>query len=283
MEGVNKGINLGGQLYTLEKPLIMGVLNITPDSFYSGSRLQSDSEIITGAEKMLECGADILDIGGYSSRPGAVDTGEQEEMERVTMALKSLRREFPQAVLSLDTFRSALADMAISNYGVDMINDISGGSLDDKMFSIIEKHNIPYILMHMKGRPQTMHIDPSYEDIITDLLKWFSQKKQELVQRGVNDIIIDPGFGFGKTIRHNFIILNNLQRFEILGLPVMVGLSRKSMIWRTLGIRPEESLNGTVVLNTIALMKGVSILRVHDVTEAAEAVKLISSIKDSSL
>ncbi len=280
---MRKKINLGGHLCTLEKPLIMGVLNITPDSFYSGSRLQSDNDIISRAAKMLESGADILDIGGYSSRPGAADTDEKEEAERVTRALKLLRREYPRAVLSLDTFRSGLADMAIGHYGVDMINDISGGNLDEGMFSVIEKHNIPYVLMHMKGMPQTMHIDPVYDDIVAELLKWFSGKKRELVQRGVKDIIIDPGFGFGKTIRHNFILLNNLERFQILDLPLMAGLSRKSMVWKTLGITPEEGLNGTVVLNTVALMKGASFLRVHDVAEAAEAVKLISSLRGSAL
>ncbi len=282
MEAVNKQINLGGRLYGPGKPLVMGVLNITPDSFYSGSRLRSDKDILCRAAKMLESGADILDVGGYSSRPGALDTGEEEEQERVTGALKLLRREYPQAILSLDTFRSGLADIAISHYGVNMINDISGGDLDDRMFSVIEKHNIPYVLMHMKGRPQTMHIDPVYDDIITELLSWFSQKKHELVRRGVADIIIDPGFGFGKTVSHNYIILNRMERFHMLGLPVMAGLSRKSMIWRTLGITPEDSLNGTIVLNTVALMKGVSILRVHDVAEAVQAVKLISSLVGSA-
>ncbi len=282
MDAVNKKINLGGRLYGPDKPLVMGVLNITPDSFYSGSRLQSDTDIIHRAAEMLESGADILDIGGYSSRPGAADTGEEEEKERVFRALKLLRGEYPQAILSLDTFRSGLADIAISHYGVNMINDISGGDLDDRMFSVIEKHNIPYVLMHMKGRPQTMHIDPVYDDIIAELLAWFSQKKYELVQRGVRDIIIDPGFGFGKTVSHNFFILNRMERFHMLGLPVMAGLSRKSMIWRTLGITPEDSLNGTVVLNTVALMKGASILRVHDVAEAVQVLRLISSLKGSA-
>lgn len=282
MEAVNKKINLGGRLYDMEKPLVMGVLNITPDSFYSGSRLHSDADIIRRASGMLESGADILDIGGYSSRPGATDTSEEEEKERVSRALKLLRKEYPQALLSLDTFRSGLADMAAGSYGVNMINDISGGELDEKMFSVIEKHSIPYVLMHMKGRPQTMHIDPVYDDIMAELLKWFSHRKHELVQRGVKDIIIDPGFGFGKTVSHNFIILNSLERFQMLGLPVMAGLSRKSMVWRTLGITPEDSLNGTAVLNTVALMKGVSILRVHDVAEAVQAVKLVSSLKGSA-
>ncbi|MDZ7739823.1 MAG: dihydropteroate synthase [Bacteroidales bacterium] len=283
MDAVNKKINLGGRLFGLEKPLVMGVLNITPDSFYIGSRLHRDTDIVSRAAKMLESGADILDIGGYSSRPGAADTGEEEEKERITRALKLLRREYPQAIVSLDTFRSGLADMAISHYGVNMINDISGGDIDERMFSVIEKHNIPYVLMHMKGRPQTMHIDPVYDNIIAELLKWFSEKKHELVQRGVKDIIIDPGFGFGKTIRHNFILLNSLERFKVLGLPVMAGLSRKSMIWKTLGITPEDSLNGTVVLNTVALMKGASILRVHDVAETVQALRLISSLRGSAL
>ena len=274
-------INVGGRLIDLSVPRIMGVLNITPDSFYAGSRLENETEILRRASEMLKSGADILDIGGYSSRPGADDITEEEELERVTGALRNLRREFPSAILSLDTFRSSIADICISEYGVDIINDISGGSLDSAMFGTIAKHNVPYIIMHMKGNPQNMQKNPFYEDIMTEIIRWFSEKKRELVLKGVKDIIIDPGFGFGKTIEHNFIMLNNLERFSILDLPVLAGLSRKSMIWKILGIGPEESLNGTTVLNTIALMKGISILRVHDVAEAVEAVRLVSRLQGS--
>lgn len=262
-------------------PRVMGVLNITPDSFYKGSRLNSGTEILNRATEMTESGADILDIGGYSSRPGADDITEKEEIKRITPALEILRKELPSAILSLDTFRASVAEIGIKDYGVDIINDISAGTIDNKMFDVIEKHNIPYVMMHMKGTPQNMQYNPVYEDILTEIIKWFSDKKQELVLRGVKDIIVDPGFGFGKTIEHNFILLNNLDRFGILDLPVLTGISRKSMIWKTLGISPEESLNGTVVLNTVALMKGVSILRVHDVNEAVQAVKLISRLRGS--
>ena len=272
---MNKTINVRGQIIDLSVPRVMGVLNITPDSFYKGSRLGNETEILNRASEMLQSGADILDVGGYSSRPGADDITEKAELERVSGALSILRREFPSAILSLDTYRSSIADIGIREYGVDIINDISGGSLDNEMFGIIAEHNVPYVIMHMKGNPQNMQNNPVYEDIMTEIIKWFSEKKQELVLRGVNDIIIDPGFGFGKTVEHNFILLNNLEHFSILDLPVLAGLSRKSMIWKTLGIRPEESLNGTTVLNTIALMKGISILRVHDVAEAVEAVRLV--------
>lgn len=272
-------INIRGSLYDLSLPRVMGVLNITPDSFYSGSRVNSDAEILKKASGMIESGADMLDVGAYSSRPGADNITEKEELERLIPALALLRKEFPSVILSLDTFRSSIAETGIKHFGVDIINDISGGLLDGKMYDIIEGYNIPYIIMHMKGNPQTMHINPVYNDVLADIIKWFSERKQELVHRGVRDIIIDPGFGFAKTIDHNFILLNKLERFSVLELPLMVGLSRKSMIWKTLGISPDESLNGTVILNTVALMKGASILRVHDVGEAVQAVKLLDRLK----
>lgn len=278
---MKRTIKVKDQLLDLSVPKVMGVLNITPDSFYKGSRLKTENEILDQASEMIEYGADILDIGGYSSRPGADDITEKEEMERVGGALRLLRREFPSAILSLDTFRSSVADFGICEYGVDIINDISAGAIDNQIFDIIKKHNIPYIIMHMKGTPQNMQNNPVYDDIVAELIKWFSKKKKELVLRGVNDIIIDPGFGFGKTVDHNFILLKNLERFDILDLPLLAGLSRKSMIWKTLDISPEESLNGTVVLNTIALMKGVSILRVHDVAEAIQAVRLVNRLQSS--
>jgi len=273
-------INIRGSLFDLSVPRVMGVLNITPDSFYDGSRVNSEKEILGRASKMLESGADMLDIGGYSSRPGAEDTTEKEEIERISRALKLLRKEFHSAILSLDTFRSSIAEIGIEHFGVDIINDISGGNLDNKMFDVIEKHKVPYILMHMKGTPQNMHVNPVYDDLMAEILKWFSEKKHALVIRGIKDIIIDPGFGFGKTVKHNFILLNKLERFSVLGLPVLAGLSRKSMIWKTLEISPSESLNGTVVLNTVALMKGVAILRVHDVAEAVQAIKLVKRLRE---
>ncbi|MEE4215020.1 MAG: dihydropteroate synthase [Bacteroidales bacterium] len=272
-------INIMGSLLDLGIPRVMGVLNITPDSFYSGSRVNSDSEILKRAAEMIESGADMLDVGAYSSRPGAEDITEKEELDRLIPALEILRREFPSVILSLDTFRSSIAESGIKHFGVNIINDISGGLLDERMFDIIERYNVPYIIMHMKGNPRTMHLNPVYNDLMAEIIKWFSGRKQELVLRGVRDIIIDPGFGFGKTIDHNFILLNKLERFSVLELPLMVGLSRKSMIWKTLGISPDESLNGTLVLNTVALMKGAGILRVHDVKEAVQAVKLLSRLK----
>jgi dihydropteroate synthase len=272
-------INIRGSLFDLRSPRVMGVLNITPDSFYSGSRVNGDAEILERASEMIDSGADILDVGAYSSRPGAEDITEEEELDRLIPTLKILRREFPSAILSLDTFRSSIAETGIKHFGVDIINDISGGMLDNRMFDIIEKYNVPYIMMHMKGNPQTMHINPVYNDLLAEIIRWFSARKQELVLRGVRDIIIDPGFGFAKTIDHNFILLNSLERFSVLELPLMVGLSRKSMIWKTLGISPDKSLNGTSILNTVALMKGASILRVHDVNEAVQAVKLVSRLK----
>ncbi|MGM0666479.1 MAG: dihydropteroate synthase [Bacteroidota bacterium] len=272
-------INIMGSLLDLRIPRVMGVLNITPDSFYSGSRVNSDNEILKRATEMIESGADMLDVGAYSSRPGAEDITEKEELDRIIPALEILRREFPSVILSLDTFRSSIAENGIKHFGVNIINDISGGLLDGRMVDIIERYNVPYIIMHMQGNPRTMHLNPVYSDLMAEIIKWFSGRKQELVLRGVRDIIIDPGFGFGKTIDHNFILLNKLERFSILELPLMVGLSRKSMIWKTLGISPDESLNGTLVLNTVALMKGASILRVHDVHEAVQAAKLVSRLK----
>lgn len=272
-------IKIRGSLYDLCLPRVMGILNITPDSFYSGSRVNSDGELLKKASGMIESGADMLDVGAYSSRPGAEDITEKEELERLIPALALLRKEFPSLIISLDTFRSSIAETGIKHFGVDIINDISGGLMDERMYDIIEKYNVPYIIMHMKGNPQTMHVNPVYNDVLAEVIKWFSERKQELVHRGISDIVIDPGFGFGKTIDHNFILLNKLDRFSVLELPLMVGLSRKSMIWKTLGISPDESLNGTVILNTVALMKGAGILRVHDAGEAVQAVKLLGRLK----
>lgn len=272
-----KTINIRGDLMDLDKPRVMGILNITPDSFYAGSRLSSNSDILRRAESMLEDGADILDVGAYSSRPGADEVSEEEELDRVLVALENIRKEFPRAILSLDTFRSSIAEVAIRDYGVDIINDIYGGTYDNTMFDIIQKYNVPYILMHMKGTPADMQHKAQYEDIFAEIIKWFADRKHELVLRGVNDIIIDPGFGFGKTIKHNFSLLNELERFKVVDLPLLAGLSRKSLIWKTLDTDPGGSLTGTVVLNTLALVKGASIIRVHDVAEAVQTIKLLNS------
>lgn len=274
-------INVKGQLIDLAVPRVMGVLNITPDSFYKGSRYKNEKEIIGAAQKMLEEGADFLDIGGYSSRPGAEDISADEEKSRVLTAIRFVSKEFPQAIISVDTFRAEVAREAICDFGAHIVNDISGGDADPGMTELIAKLNVPYIIMHMQGNPQTMQKKPVYEDVVSDILMWFGQKTVSLMAEGVKDIIIDPGFGFGKNILHNFEILRRLEEFRIAGLPLMVGFSRKSMIWKTLDATPGESLNGTSVLNAVALMKGADILRVHDVKEAVEAVKLISMVKNS--
>ena len=272
-------INTGGKLLDLEIPKVMGILNITPDSFYKGSRYSTNEEILRAATQMLEDGADILDIGGYSSRPGAKDITVEEESNRVLKAVKLISRELPGTIISVDTFRADIARKAVIECGAHMINDISGGDADNNMFLIVEKLNVPYIMMHMKGNPRTMQNNPVYEDIVADILKWFGERIFKLKSEGVKDIIIDPGFGFGKTIDHNFELLRKLGDFSIAGLPVLVGISRKSMIWKTLDISADEALNGTTALNAIALFKGADILRVHDVKEAVQTIQLISKLR----
>jgi len=279
--GKPRYINAGGRLIDLEIPRVMGILNITPDSFYPGSRFNTDTEILNAAAKMLEDGADILDVGGYSSRPGAKDISAEEERDRVLRVIKLVNREYPDAIISVDTFRAEIAREAVLGCGAMIINDISGGDADNNMFKVVEELNVPYVMMHMKGDPRTMQINPVYDDIVADILKWFGERIFKLKSAGVKDIIIDPGFGFGKTIKHNFELLRRLDDFSIAGLPVLVGISRKSMIWKTLNIQSEGALNGTTALNTIALFNGADILRVHDVKEAVEAVKLVSRIRKS--
>lgn len=276
-----KYINVKGQLIDLEVPRVMGILNITPDSFYKGSRYKDEKEIIGAAQRMLEEGADFLDIGGYSSRPGAEDISAEEEKHRVLTAVRYVSREFPQAIISVDTFRTEVAREAICDCGAHIVNDISGGDADPEMTKLITELNVPYIIMHMQGTPQSMQKNPVYEDVVSEILMWFGQKTVSLMAAGVKDIIIDPGFGFGKNAEHNFALLRRLKEFSIAGLPLMVGLSRKSVIWKTLNTTPGESLNGTSVLNAVALMNGADILRVHDVKEAVEAVKLIVKVKNS--
>lgn len=252
----------------------MGILNIAPDSFFEGSRSVSPSSILERLEKMIGAGADIIDIGGYSSRPGADNISVNEEIFRIRGALEIVRKNYPQQIVSLDTFRSEVARFGIEEFGVDIINDISGGMLDKKMFPLIAEKNVPYILMHMQGKPETMQNNPVYDNIINDLILWFTERINKLASLGVNDIIIDPGFGFGKNLDHNYSLIGGLNRFEILERPIMVGISRKSMIWKELGKTPEDSLSGTIVLNTLALSKGANIIRVHDVEEAVDTVKI---------
>ncbi len=257
----------------------MGIINVTPDSFFSGSSVITGKEILSTVSLMVNEGVDIVDVGGYSTRPGAEEISIADEKDRVKLALTIIRENFPEIIISLDTFRSEVAEMGISDFQIDIINDISAFELDSNMFDFVVEKNIPYILMHMQGTPSDMQKEPQYKDVVNEMLVWFAEKCDLLVSKGVKDIIIDPGFGFGKTIDHNFIILNNLERFNILGFPVLVGFSRKSMIWKTLEIRPEDALSGTTVLNSVALMKGASVIRVHDVTEARHTVKLLERIR----
>ncbi len=282
LPGKPRYINTGGKLLDLKIPRVMGILNITPDSFFKGSRYRTDKEILKAAAQMLGDGADILDIGGYSSRPGAEDISAKEEADRVLKAIKLVRRNFPDAILSVDTFRAEIASEAVMESGASMINDISAGDGDSNMFSVVSKLNVPYIIMHMKGTPRTMQHGPAYDDIIADILKWFGERIFKLESAGVKDIIIDPGFGFGKTTDHNFELLGRLGDFSVAGLPVLVGISRKSMIWKTLDISPDDALNGTTALNAIALLHGADILRVHDVREAVQTVKLIDKLRQQT-
>jgi dihydropteroate synthase len=272
-------INAGGRLLDLEVPKVMGILNITTDSFYSGSRYFSEDEILSASGKMISDGADILDIGGCSSRPGATAVAPQDERESTMKAIRLIRKEYPEAIISVDTYRSEIAAEAVEKYGVNFINDISGGAADGRMFEVVERLNVPYILMHMKGDPATMQDNPVYDDIIADILKFFAERIFRLRTAGVKDIVIDPGFGFGKTISHNFELMRRLDDLDIAGMPLLVGISRKSMIWRTLGITPDEALNGTTALHAAAILKGADILRVHDVKEAVQTIRLISKLK----
>lgn len=252
----------------------MGILNVTPDSFYDGSRYNQGSTFLLQVEKMIHEGADFIDVGGYSSRPGAVNITEEEELTRVVPVIQAIKKEFPTVILSIDTFRSQIANVAV-NEGAELVNDISAGQLDPKMFETVAALQVPYIAMHMRGTPQTMNQLTQYENLVKEVLDYFHQKIHELIAAGVKDVIIDPGFGFAKTVTQNFELLKNLNQFQVLERPLLVGLSRKSMIWRTLEITPDDSLNGTSVLNTIALIKGASILRVHDVKEAREVITLV--------
>lgn len=271
----DKTLNCGGQLLSLKQPKVMGILNVTPDSFYDGGKYCSQSEIIARAKQIIEQGGEIIDIGAYSSRPGAKDISEKEESEIICSALQIVRKEFPNAIISVDTFRASIADKVISEYNVQIINDISAGDADPEMFNIIAKHNVPYIIMHMLGTPQTMQENPTYNNVSLDIIKYFSAKVDQLRLLGVNDIIIDAGFGFGKTLEHNYQLLNNLSHFKALNLPILVGLSRKSMIYKALDSSADNALAGTISANTLALLNGANILRVHDVKEAVDTIKIV--------
>ncbi len=268
-------LNLGGQLLSLATPRVMGILNVTPDSFYDGSRCPEKAEITERVHTIVREGADIIDIGGYSSRSHAADISPDEEMRRLSVGLEIIRKHYPDAFVSVDTFRAEVARRCVEEYGVQIINDISGGELDHKMFETAADLHVPYILMHMRGTPDTMMTLTDYDNLIGDMLYYFSERIARLESLGVNDIIIDPGFGFSKTLDDNYLLMKHLDEFARIGLPLLVGVSRKSMIYKYFGTTPAESLNGTTALNVLALLGGANILRVHDVREAVEAVRIV--------
>lgn len=280
MELLNtKYINVNGSLIDLSTPCVMGILNVTPDSFYEGSRMQTEAEIARRVEQIIGEGAGMIDVGAYSSRPNAENVSPREEMERLRMGLAILRKVQPDAVVSVDTFRADVARMCVEEYGVAIINDIAAGEMDKDMFRTVADLNVPYIMMHMQGTPQNMQQHPRYDNLLKEIFLYFARKVQQLRDLGVKDIILDPGFGFGKTVEHNYELLAHLEEFRVFKLPLLVGVSRKSMIYRLLGTTPQEALNGTTVLDTISLMKGADILRVHDVKEAVETVKIVEAMR----
>lgn len=270
-------LNCKGKLLVIDKPLVMGIINITPDSFYEGSRLQTNESVLAQATKMIHDGADIIDVGGQSTRPGSERISVKEELQRVLPAIEIILKNFPEIIISVDTYQSAVAKDSV-NAGASIVNDISAGNLDKDMISAVAGLQVPYICMHMKGTPQYMQQHPTYENVTREVLDFFILKTVECRRAGINDVIIDPGFGFGKTISHNFTLLKELSAFKMLDKPIMAGLSRKSTIYKTLGVTAEEALNGTTVLNTLALQNGANILRVHDVKEAKEVVTLLSRL-----
>ena len=275
-------INVNGSLLDLSQPRVMGILNVTPDSFYAGSRTQTEAEIVRRVRQIVSEGAAIIDIGAYSSRPNADNVSSREEMERLRMGLKILFEIQPDAVGSVDTFRADVARMCVEEYGVAIINDIAAGEMDTDMFHTVAALNVPYIMMHMQGTPQSMQQHPHYDNLLKEVFLYFARKVQQLRDLGVKDIILDPGFGFGKTMEHNYELLSHLEEFRIFELPLLVGVSRKSMIYRLLDITPQEALNGTTVLDTICLLKGADILRVHDVKEAVETVRIVQAMRNNS-
>ncbi len=271
-------LNCKGRILVVDKPLVMGIINATPDSFYNGSRHQTTDDILRQAEQMLKEGAAILDIGGQSTRPGSEKRSAEEELKRVIAPVEAIHKNFPEAFISADTYYSKVAMEAVAA-GASIVNDISAGSIDENMIAAVAALQVPYVLMHMPGTPQTMQQQAQYENVTREILDFFIQKKDELHKAGIHDIIVDCGFGFGKTAVHNFELLRNLSLFKMLDAPVLLGISRKSFIYKTLGITVEEALNGTTVLNTIGLMNGAGILRVHDVKEAVQAVDLFEKYR----
>jgi dihydropteroate synthase len=276
-------ININGRLMDLSVPKVMGILNVTPDSFFSSSRYMSEDGILQRVEQIIDDGADILDVGACSTRPGIELVSEREELIRLRLAMHLIRKRWPEMPVSVDTFRASVAQMVVDEYGANIINDVSGGDMDPEMFLTVARLRVPYILMHMKGVPAKMQLNPHYENLMVEVCQYFSKRVNDLRELGVSDIILDPGFGFGKTLENNYELLRRLPDFGLFDLPMLVGVSRKSMIYKLLGTSPEQSLNGTSVLNTMALMGGAQFLRVHDVKEAVECVKLVQTCKTAGL
>ena len=277
---MKKSININGTLIDLRTPLVMGILNVTPDSFFQGSRKQSEIDIVNRCRQIIDEGGSIIDVGAQSTTPTSEFLTSAEEAERLMPALKLIRSEFPDVIISVDTFYADVAKQSVEEFGANIINDVSGGHIDDRMFPVMGELNVPYILMHMRGVPQTMQSMTDYDDFIQDILYYFSEKKAQLNFLGVNDVIIDPGFGFSKTLSQNYELMAYLKYFHIFEEPILVGISRKSMIYKLLGSTPENSLNGTTVLNSVALLSGADILRVHDVKEAVECIKIIGKMAE---
>lgn len=270
-------INCKGTLVDLTKPKVMGILNVTPDSFFDGGKYKNERDILVQAEKMLSEGATFIDVGAYSSRPGAKHISEEEELQRMLPVVELLIKSFPEIIISVDSFRSRIVEESI-NAGAAIINDISGGKMDAQMFETVAKLQVPYIMMHMQGTPQNMQQNPQYENVVTEVVSFFAEQLFKLRQLKVNDVIIDVGFGFGKTLNQNYELLKRLSMFKRLNAPILTGVSRKSMLYKLLGITPQEALSATTVANTIALLNGTHILRVHDVKEAVEAVKIVEQL-----
>ncbi len=279
----NRTLVLGGRLYSLSPPLVMGILNVTPDSFYDGGRYLDEKAMAERVEQLAAERADIIDVGAFSSRPGAAPVPEEEEWRRLNSALPVVRKYAPGVPVSVDTFRAAIARKAVEAFGVEMINDISGGELDPLMFETIAGLKVAYVMMHMQGTPETMQEDPRYDHVVLDILRSFSRRLARLNELGVTNVVLDPGFGFGKTLDHNYQLMKGLKAFRATGLPLLVGISRKSMIWRLLGTSPDEALTGTIVLNTLALLEGADILRVHDVRAAKETIRIVEHAKGIAL
>lgn len=274
-----KQIEVGTERISLERPVVMGILNVTPDSFYDGGRYTSESQIINRIHEIVEQGAGIIDVGAYSTRPGAAFVDEQEELARLSFAVELVRKYYPCVPVSIDTFRANVAREICRCLGDVIVNDISGGAMDDKMFETVAGLNVPYILMHIQGTPQTMQIAPHYDDVVCEVRQFLKDRVERLNALGFDKIILDQGFGFGKTLEHNYRLLAHMEEFLDLGYPLLVGISRKTMIWKLLEVTPQDALNGTTVLNTISLLKGAHILRVHDVWEAVEAVRIVEAMR----